>query len=78
MNDLTDYNRVSLQAMKLIVDHLPPSEQAKVVLLMEQGFNLRLSTLAGQSPDVVLSLVDDYGREQIIYSLVGKAGETVQ
>lgn len=78
MTDLTRYNAASVEAMRLIVDCLPKSEQAKVALLMEQGFNLKLSTLAGQSPDVTLSLVDDYGREQLIYSLVGKAGATIQ
>ena len=78
MNDLTEFNRVSLQAMQLIFNHLPKSEAAKVAAYLEQGLCLKLSTLVGQSPDVVLSLVDDYGREQIIYSLIGRAGEVLQ
>jgi hypothetical protein len=78
MSDLSKYNQASLEAMQLIMDHMPPSEAAKVAHFMEQGLNLKLATLVGQSPDVTLSLVDDYGTEQLLYSLIGKAGETVQ
>lgn len=78
MSDLTQYNRESLRAIELITNLMPPSQRKEVELLMQQGFNLRLSTVVGQQPDVTLSLVDDYGKETLLYSLVGRVGETLQ
>jgi hypothetical protein len=78
MTDLSRYNRISLDTMQAIVELLPPSEQGKVAALLEQGFRLRLSTVIGAQPDVTLSILDDYNHETLIYSLLGKAGETLQ
>jgi hypothetical protein len=78
MNDLTEFNRVSLQAMQLIFNHLPKSEAAKVAAYLEQGLRLKLSTIVGDKPDVTMTLVNDLEQEILIYSLLGRAGETVQ
>lgn len=78
MTDLTQYNRESLRAIELITNLMQPSQRKEIELLMQQGFNLRLSTVVGQQPDVQLSLVNDYGKETLLYSLVGRAGETLQ
>lgn len=78
MKDLKEYNSASCEAMQLIVDHMPKSEQAKVALLLEQGYRLKISTIVGLQPDVTLSLVSDLKQELPIYSLLGRAGEVLQ
>jgi hypothetical protein len=78
MTDLTRYNAASLEAICIITDLMPASQRAIVETMLQQGFRLKLSTIVGQSPDVVLTLVNDLEQETMLYSLVGRAGETLQ
>jgi hypothetical protein len=78
MSDLTRYNAASIEAMQLITDKLPASERQKIDYFLNQGFRLKLSTIVGQQPDVTLTLVNDLEQEILVYSLIGRAGETLQ
>lgn len=78
MTDLTRYNAASLEAIRIITDLMPASQRAIVETMMQKGFRLKLSTIVGSEPDVVLTLVNDLEQETMLYSLVGRAGETLQ
>lgn len=78
MSDLINYNAESMKAMRLITDLMPASQRKEVELLLQHGLSLKLSTIVGEQPDVQLSLVNDMGQETLLYSLVGRIGETLQ